>query len=1031
MTALDDALNSSTPVFESPTLHVDWKELPPQIGSTNSDSPRIMSGQLGDYTVEHSLDDGLPDPVTFTSGNDASGVVSAQLAGREGVYADQAGWRTSVTGTGTGTSVTPGIATGSTWDDYCLVAFTMNSTTPEPVEASGQWDLLATESDGATLITRVYGCRWYSSLTGPQLSWQGSTAYSWVSVAAYAQTADGSFKVQVVPDESNIVADPESVTGTSHAASPTVLDDRRGWFVGVWSSVSASANWTAPAGHTELGEAAATVDVMVSTSPLSYPSATSEVITATTGASTGIATKAVIPLRIMDRPRMSARRLFSPFSKYSPFFALERDTADTEFDFNVVTADGVVGTILHKGQMARIGVEGSEVSTSLVSKTRLDFQSTVVFPKVWGTVRESMTFDWVVTYAMSRAGQFVGPAPTRWAVYWNPMYGSARGMLEGYPTFGLTRLYELPDTVDVASRSHAVPGPYFLGMFYEQSNGRSLNCQIDFIPASQTLPHIAREYPDWEPGKQFTFGESAGRVSFWIRGDAATYPPPQGGGIRHFQYYMARFNAAGTMLASNSIQLNSQGRNITIFFDGEGWTFSPAGLLPTDGEWHFYAIRWNYLTRESEIMIDGNQYTPSPSNWVPADPSDLPLTMAAGVAASHKVQNQIVCNLPVSEIQVEFGIDAFNDGFTSIWPPATTPRSETAVLRASDVPMQGLFQSAPFQAWDVISEMARSSLSSYRVDESDSFNFFALPYFGESAQMTPVAVADTEVNASDLEVVVDPTKVRNSVTVKYQETRIDSTSTRVYVLTETMELPRGVTEVIFPLDAPIVEVWGEGLPGPVVAGSAWTLENATSNHASGVTSLPPSRHFFFVNTQSDGAGTYLTFNSVHARILRGDASTITVQFTNKTVKPVYVTNNGNEIPFLVLKGAAVRTQDAYVTLRDEGSIARRRERPVEVERLWIQTREVALEFANKLLTVLSNPKSELSITVMGDPRRKPGDLFTIDDSQGTEAQGTWRALSLTHEGGGPKFVQTMRMVQVNPVAVWDQSPGWDQSVWGE
>jgi hypothetical protein len=470
---------------------------------------------------------------------------------------------------------------------------------------------------------------------------------------------------------------------------------------------------------------------------------------------------------------------------------------------------------------------------------------------------------------------------------------------------------------------------------------------------------------------------------------------------------------------------------VSIWFDGQGFTFVSAGSIPQDGQWHFFAFRWNYLTRQASTNIDGFVYNANPVNWTAVNTSDLPNSNAEADAAGGRVRNFFRPHLPVADMQVELGIEPFDDEFAEVWPPAMTPYSFTAVMKPSNVQLQALFDSSPFPGWETFADVARNSLSLYRANELDLIELLALEYFGEGSLMEPQSVADTEVNASDLDIYIDPTKQRNVVTVKYQEVRVDTAPSRVYQLGEAIELPRGYTEIVFTLDIPIVEIWSEGNPGTMTLSGNFTLENMSAGHASGSIILPPLRHFFFVNTAPDGSGIYLTYNAVQGRILRGDATTITVGFTNQTTAKAYIVNNGNEIPFLVLKGIAVHTTDAYYTLRDEYSVSKRGERPLEVELNWIQSRTEAQNYANRLLTVVSNPRPELTVNVMGDPRRTPGQLFTVEDSEGTAVQGTWRAMSISHEAGGPKYIQTMRMVLVNPVAVWDESPGWDQSVWGE
>jgi hypothetical protein len=85
--SIDDALDSSAPVWAPPELHVEWKEQFPNLEFTNNpDRINDLSEQMtGAFQVEHSIDDGFPDPVTMTSGMDASGKAIIPLNGSRGL----------------------------------------------------------------------------------------------------------------------------------------------------------------------------------------------------------------------------------------------------------------------------------------------------------------------------------------------------------------------------------------------------------------------------------------------------------------------------------------------------------------------------------------------------------------------------------------------------------------------------------------------------------------------------------------------------------------------------------------------------------------------------------------------------------------------------------------------------------------------------------------------------------------------------------------------------------------------------------
>lgn len=74
MSALDDAINSPSPVWLTPKVQTDWAKN----GYDGDNTVDDLSEQLGDaFTVSHSIEDALPEPVTSTGQNDASGTLSA------------------------------------------------------------------------------------------------------------------------------------------------------------------------------------------------------------------------------------------------------------------------------------------------------------------------------------------------------------------------------------------------------------------------------------------------------------------------------------------------------------------------------------------------------------------------------------------------------------------------------------------------------------------------------------------------------------------------------------------------------------------------------------------------------------------------------------------------------------------------------------------------------------------------------------------------------------------------------------------
>jgi len=273
---------------------------------------------------------------------------------------------------------------------------------------------------------------------------------------------------------------------------------------------------------------------------------------------------------------------------------------------------------------------------------------------------------------------------------------------------------------------------------------------------------------------------------------------------------------------------------------------------------------------------------------------------------------------------------------------------------------------------------------------------------------------------------MDPTKTRNLVTVVYDETRIDVNRAPILDISAAIEIPTGTTDITFALDVPAAEIHGAADP---YGTNDWLLTKLTAAQIAGTSALPNS-NFMSINKYADGSYAWQNISSITANVIGWTTSTVTVRFSNKYGQKMYAANNGSQIPFLRILGYPIRTQDAYQSARDPGSVTTRRERALTTEAVWVQDRATATEHAGRLVTALSRPRPELAVTVMGDPRRRPGQLVSIADAEGTAAEGTWRVLKVGHRGNGPMYVQDLQLTYVGPIGLWDEGL-WDDAVWGE
>lgn len=1046
MTALDDALNSSAVVWTPPDLTVIWKESSPSEGDGVENLEELSDMLDGDFEVEQSFDDALPDPVTMTGSNDASGTLTAGLLGREGqvLASSTTTGTTVVAGSSVGTFVAPGLPSGAQHGDYVVVAIVVPDKTAQVQEQydqdqSRRWTKLSEVIDGNYKFC-AYGRYYYTGMDSPYFFWfteVGPIQNPVWGTTAYRATAPNGAKLAWKISQTYTAA-----VGASTSAHPLGTYDvpTRGYaqafFAGPPSiTYTNTGAGTIPSQANTTSVSMALVRTTLNTTSPQYSQALS--ITSSAALTDGMIFGFVI--EPFARPRMTPTQFWSPFNKDSPVYGYERDTARVDFYQNTMTdAAGVEPTHLFSGLMNDIEVKsgGSDVELSAVSRTRINLNRSVNLPMVFGR-REGLTVDWLVTWLLARADRFFGPAPSYMARYWAPMYGSIHAVQDAFNGYNFVMYWNAKDGNNIGKRyPEVIEGPFHTAMFACQRtdlvqriviSAKDLYKSTEMVPPWVTENYASYQYlvPQWG------WNGGAGRVSFWIKADpwASTGLPGTASNFLMNFYTQVRdktgavLGKIGFWISNDGVPAMGMGNDSAGF---AAYNFN-SYTLPQDGQWHFYSVYWSWFDGEMGIKKDNtktfstvwdgvNNTTP---NWVSSDQEFYD--------AGGKVENEAYFQLPVSDFLIESGYEVYNLYFSDQWPATPWP-GFTATTRPTYAPMEAIASEVPVNAWDTLADLARNTMSWYRANEEDEVEFYPLTYWGELAQNTPDEVVDTEVNAQDLGVVVDPSKSRNVITVSYTDTKVDEWYSPALELSSSYEIPRGNSVQTFTLDVPIAEIHGASDP----YAAWWTLTNGTGAQVTAGTQ-PSNVHYMFVNDKPDGTGYYWNNTVVTARILSFTQTTVTLAFTNKYKASMYLVNNyqgDNSLPFMRILGYVTRMTDGYVTQRDAGSIGTRRERSLEVEMAWVHTRDRATEIASNMASLLARPRHEVEIVVSGDPRRKPGDLVTIKDAQATQAAGNWRVLKVVHTGNGAQFTQKLQLVSVLPVGVWDVT-AWDESIWGE
>jgi hypothetical protein len=1050
MTALDDALNSGAIEWGPHQLTAQWREVQSTEKTDNSDSLVNLSEQIsGTVTITHSLDDALPDTVTMTGQGDAAGVLSTGVSGRTGQVRGSSGMRVFVNANGstnswnssptTKTILVP-IPTTAAQGDSLLACVVVDSATTtlsqNSTDPKDQWQLLGSIGDAPYQMFLYFKKRWNSSNPYLTLTSDSSVNFMAMTVPFFGGTpSNGVMDVRITKVDLSV----EAGTGvTPHVQSTTAPAPGYQVFFWGYNSSAGSAVLTGT-GITTVGTPAANgVAIGAGVSSFRGPGPYSSTLTTSSGTST--VAMAAITVEIFERPTMTAKQWWSQFNSDSPIASYSRDVPDVSFSARTLTTSGGVDTQIFKGQMQGTPIQGDDVTLNAVSKARIRMNRSIQLPIV-SALREGLNLDWVVTYLMARGGSFVGPAPTKYTRYWNPLYGSIHAHWGTWRDYNAAYFY---DTVNPLllfgyKNPQPVPGKFLTGMYAQQDASKTiqltLSARSSYLFPTAEFPHLYDNggtgplMADW-----MSLANSRGRITFWVRGDAVTDGPSYLPGANNWmaQLIVRALDSAGVFLGYVSVTLNSSNRQPSLAMGNDSHGYGSVGLgsffaIPTDGQWHFIGFAWDFANGQYVYQMDGQKMTGvstffATNGW--NDTSQLTSTDAQLRANGGTTGFIFNTHVPTSDLLIDSGnaplsLTMFDDNY----PLPTMPNAMNATMRATNIALQGLATEAPANVWDTFAEVARNSLAMYRANELDSMEFLPPSYFGEAAQLTPVAVQDTSTNSTALEAVADPSTIRNVVTLKFQDTRIDTKPQPVLQYLTAIEVPPGTSFLTMPLDTPAVEIHGSSNFGS----AEYNIVNLTSTQ---ITTGPlPTNHYITVNNAADGSGSVLNESWVKASFDSTSAQSVVIKLLNFSGKTLYLVNGADSVPYLSVLGYGLRQADAYTTVRDSASVLIRTERSLDADYNWIQDRTTASDMAAMLVNTLARPRPQVSIVAMADPRRKPGQLITIVDSSGTKVAGTWRILTVQHGIDGASYLQGIMAVQVFPAAVWDGPDGWDQGVW--
>lgn len=710
-------------------------------------------------------------------------------------------------------------------------------------------------------------------------------------------------------------------------------------------------------------------------------------------------------LPVGGRAGLAPQQYWSQDRTDSPIAGYDRDVAAMQISPGAVTASGIERVSVFTGQMAEAPVTGITAAIDAVSATRLKLTNMVQPPTIMA-LYEGLTADFPVSWTLAQCGLYVSPPPRTGCRWWTPAHGSMRQFLPtANPLFSdHIRCVSSAPGLSIQIPTPFVSGPFHLAAFYQ-------------VTATQAQEGFW-DTPQFAPGVDLiSKAASAGRVEFWVRGDATDTSNAAGWGVdldKLAGFKVGNVGGAGTVECGVNLT-----RHVFVTVDdgaGHTATLASAAAVPSDGAWHFIGAAWDIANKKLWVDNSGTVASTGASTLVT---SSLPATDNYDNDNDYPHFRSF---LPIAEIQVTSGTHANPDNYPWVSDSAYT-WTVGAVLRPSLVDLQVLAEPLPVEAATYIAGFAQAELAMTRTDELDRYCYLPIPYWAEATPQTIVETLTPDTNVgADLAVTRDLTKIRNQVTVNYTDVRISNGTGAIADLLISFTvytLPPGTTVLNLAL-----------IDGAAALSGPFFYLLTAADVAAGRGSWPFPGHFMCANTANDGSGTFATSAHLTVTVTSWDAGKAVVTVVNTSGTTYYTINAPGVIPYIDIRGRYAVASAAAVTVQDDANILKRGIRGMAADAKAIQDLEAATFIASELLARLKYARKQMSLTVRGDPRRQPGDLVRVADPNGTNINGLWRVLSIDHTIDGASYTQTLSLMQAALVGVWDQSTWDDGSIWG-
>lgn len=999
-------------------------------GYSGNKSVDDLSGQAAqDWEVDHDLDDGYPDTVSFVSGTSVP-EFTTELAGRAPAtvaLVAASSWSAQVTNGAAGAfaatlTIPTQAAGGPVPGEWIVVSVSVRDTAAVIACNDDLFDQATLGSD-----VNVQTATYVRQVSTDLATSGASVVFSWPSAAGVTQYTilaagvgirDGR-GMQVGMRLAQAVQQAETgVAGTSHSAPPVTVapaaakaPTEAGLIVSVFARGSAgSANWTAPTGDGELRDTVGANGAVNVNASISYDmtlrTAGTYTKTATSGTSTAEVTMTSLLFTAIVWNQLRGTEYWSPLRADSPLYGVERDLPGVTLDTGLVTASGPEYVRIFTGQMVNTPVKDGKAALKAMSATRIALMRQVLPPAFPANHAGGLRASWPVSWALAQAGIYAGPKPRAgYTTLYYPNHGSLRRFLTaGYPggnqtgTGQLDRWTSYEVTAAGAQGQIAdvgwIDGPYVAAPDLQLRTALSRR-------AYQLNPPFHQE--EGQPSALTQVGHK-GRLEAWVRGDAADYntaPGGSGGVSALMKLQMVNLTASG----SAQMGIDTARRVYITVNDGAGTRTLTGSTLPTDGAWHFVGAAYDFDSDKLWTCLD---------NTVTSASASLVTTNLPTSGNSFNTTSTFILSyLPFSDFTFSTGAQANPDDFP-VWRNAAA-FAPTARVGLSVNALLAMAEDAPREAWELIAGFAQAELAAMRCNELDEFEYLPPGWWVRDDQQAVVDELTTGLNASAFNVDLDPSRIRNTVTVSYSEATLPTYSTtagtyrRTYEMATNIEVPvpPGLTTLRITFGSPVVVL-------------NQTIQALTDITAPLTAAADPNTSYATYNLSADGTGPYTT-GSITAAITAWDAGGVTIQFTNISTFTYYLANDVN-VPALVLTGIPVTMTQTYAADSDAASVALRNERGLSVSAPGVQTSAAARRLARNLVSNLRLPMATIGddssgITVTADPRRQPGDLVGIEDTETGVTGDLWRLQSVRHAGSGAAYTQQVVARRVFPICI--------------